>query len=254
MAQQAFVALKNVVVARGGIEILKGVSLAIPEGSITAVVGSSGAGKTTVLRVINGLTVPDSGSVTVADAGSLRNSSALRRHRRRTATVFQDHALIERLSALDNVMLGLADQRHPLSLSPWPGSMRLRAARALDDVGLLHRANQRVSRLSGGERQRVGVARALVRRPRLLLADEPFSSIDPAWARRIGQQFGELTKRTALTLVIVLHQIETALAMADQVIGLAGGRVAFRGSPQAFDSAAQQRLFCNEGVKEELHA
>jgi len=169
--------------------------------------------------------------------------AALREHRHRTATIFQDHALIDRLSAIDNVLLGLADQRHPLSPLPWSRAHRLRAAQALDEVGLLHRAWQRTAQLSGGERQRVGFARALVRRPRLLLADEPFASVDPSLVRHLSQDLRLAVLRSGMTLVIVLHQIETALAMADRIVGLADGTVAFSCRPQDFDTAAQARIF-----------
>lgn len=254
MADNTVMTLEDVFVTLGKTEILRGVSLTIPAGAITAVIGPSGAGKTTLLRVLNGLVTPDGGVVTAPDAGPLRHPVALRRHRQRTATVFQDHALIGRLSALDNVLLGLADQRHPLSLLPWSRTLRRRAAEALEDVGLLHCAHQPVFRLSGGERQRVGVARALARRPRLLLADEPFSAVDPVWAGRLGQNLRKAVDGAGLTLVVVLHQIETVRALADHVIGIVDGRVGFSGSSWDFDAAAERRLFRQKSMNEVIHA
>ena len=170
--------LENVTVRRGAAEVLRDLSIQIPAGRITAVVGRSGAGKTTLIHLLNGLIAPQHGQIVLSDFGALDSPAAMKRHRSRTATIFQDHALIERLTAIDNVLLGMADVRHPLSIWPWPTSVRRQAAEALEEVGLLHRANTRVMRLSGGERQRVGIARALVRGPDLLLGDEPFSSVD----------------------------------------------------------------------------
>ncbi len=242
-AAEPAIALEDVTVQRGGTVILRDLTLSFPAGSVTAIVGRSGAGKSTLIRTLNGLTAPSAGRVMVGGIGRLDGVQTLREHRRRTATIFQDHALIDRLPAMDNVLLGLADQRHPLSLLPWSRSFRLRAAQALDEVGLLHRAWQRTSQLSGGEQQRVGFARALVRRPRLLLADEPFASVDPSLVRHLSQELRLTVMKSGLTLVIVLHQIETALTMADRIVGLADGKAAFICRPQDFDGAAQARIF-----------
>jgi phosphonate transport system ATP-binding protein len=237
------IALENVTLQRGALDVLRGISLKISSGSITAVVGRSGVGKTTLIRALNGLVHPSSGSISISGIGPLDTARALKAHRRRTATVFQDHALIDRLPAIDNVLLGLADQRHPLSPLPWPTAMRRRAAEALDEVGLLDRATAWASRLSGGERQRVGLARALVRRPGLLLGDEPFASVDPTLVRHLSDELRRAVTRSGLTVVIVMHQIDTALALADRVIGLVDGRVGFDGPSDSFDTAAQADIF-----------
>ncbi len=237
------VTVEGLTVCRGGREILRDVSLNFEEGAVTAIVGPSGAGKTTLMGALNGLLPAASGSVSVARIGSLNDPKTLNEARRLTATIFQDHALIGRLPAIENVLLGLADLRHPLSLLPWPRSMRIRAAKALDDVGLLSKATVRISRLSGGERQRVGIARALVRQPRLLLGDEPFASVDPALARRLGGEFRSLVAMRGLTVILVLHQLELARTLADRIVGLTKGQVVFEGSPAAFDAAAERWVF-----------
>jgi phosphonate transport system ATP-binding protein len=237
------IALQDVTVRRGPNDVLHGISLDIHAGAITAVVGPSGVGKTTLICLLNGLLRPLSGTVAVAGVGALDNTAALREHRCRTGTVFQDHALIDRLPALDNVLLGLAERRHPLSPLRWPEEMVLRAAQALEEVGLLHRAGTRVSQLSGGERQRVGIARALVRRPQLLLADEPFASVDRTLVRQLSQELLATVARAGLSVVIVLHQIEIALAIADRIVGLSAGRIAYDGPAADFDADAQALVF-----------
>ena len=121
--------------------------------------------------------------------------------------------------------------------------VRRQAAEALEEVGLLHRANTRVMRLSGGERQRVGIARALVRKPELLFGDEPFSSIDLVLVRQMSATLRRTVARSGATIVVVLHQLETALALADWVVGLADGQIAFSGPVEAFGSTEQARVF-----------
>jgi phosphonate transport system ATP-binding protein len=223
--------------------VLRDMSLSFRQGTITAVVGRSGVGKSTLIGALNGLVRPVRGSIAMAEAGRLDDAKSLREARRRIATIFQDHALIDRLSAIDNVLLGLADTRHPLSPLPWPRSLRLRAARALEEVGLLGRATARAGELSGGERQRVGIARALVRQPHLLLGDEPFASVDPMLARQLGAEFRRLVVRNGLTVILVLHQIPLARSLADRIVGLADGRIAFDAAAD-FTAEAEDTVFC----------
>jgi phosphonate transport system ATP-binding protein len=234
---------ERLTVRRGGREVLRDISLAFEEGTITAIVGPSGVGKSTLIGALNGLIKPSRGAVFVAGAGRLDGAVALKEARRITATIFQDHALIGRLSAIENVLLGLADARHPLSLLPWPLRLRARAALALEEVGLLDRAMVRTDQLSGGERQRVGIARALVRRPRLLLGDEPFASVDPALAMRLGKEFRRLVVGRDLTVVLVLHQLHLARTLADRVVGLRAGRVAFDGTAADFGADEEKQIF-----------
>jgi phosphonate transport system ATP-binding protein len=236
------VELKNISVRRGEREILSGISTEIRPGTVTAIVGRSGVGKTTLLSVLNGLQHPCSGQILVGDSGPSKGEN-LGQSLPRTATVFQNHALIDRLSALDNVLLGLADSRHPLSILPWSREIKIRAAASLEQVGLLDRARSRVDRLSGGERQRVGLARALVREPRLLLGDEPFSSVDPIIGRQLGGMVRDLATLCGMTVVLVLHQLEMAFAFADRIIGLVDGRLAYDGAALEFDGKSRALVF-----------
>lgn len=246
------ITIENLTVKRDGRTILDNISLELGAGSITALVGPSGVGKTTLMSTLNGLLSPHTGAISMSGIGRLDQPRALREARRRTATVFQDHALIDRLPAIDNVLLGLADTRHPLSPLPWPKALRHRAALALDEVGLLDRATARTAQLSGGERQRVGIARALVRRPDFLLGDEPFASVDPALAHRLAGEFRHLVVRSGLTVVLVLHQLSMARSLADRIVALGNGRVVFDGAADDFDPQAEASVFHISTVSKEI--
>lgn len=216
--------LDQVTLHRGQHEVLHSVSMHIPKGAITAIVGRSGVGKTTLISALNGLLQPSDGEIRVDGMGALRDGGHLQEHRKRTSTVFQNHALIDRLSALDNVLLGLADQRHPLSPLPWPVDFQERALQALAKVQLLDRALTRVACLSGGE---------------------PFASVDPALLRQLGDTLRDQVDAAGLTVVLVMHQIDAALALADKVVALVDGRVAFDGAAADFDGEAQRQVFGN---------
>jgi len=235
--------VENLSVERDGRVVLRDVSADFEQGVVTAIVGPSGAGKTTLIHVLNGLVAPTRGGVRARAWGVLGDAAAWARQREGTATVFQDHALIGRLSALDNVLLGLVDRRSRLSAWPWSRAARRRAAQALADVGLLSHALDRVERLSGGEKQRVGVARALVREPQTLLGDEPFAALDPPRAGVLGADLRRLATHRGVAVVLVLHQIGLARALADRIVGLNDGRLRFEGPACLFDEDAEARVF-----------
>jgi phosphonate transport system ATP-binding protein len=245
------IAVDGLRVARGGRDVLADVSARFETGAVTVVVGRSGVGKSTLISVLNGLVEPSRGAVSVRGLGRLEDKAGWAQLRRQTATIFQDHALIGRLTAIDNVLLGLADQRHPLSLAPWSRAARDRAAQSLADVGMLDRAMSRVELLSGGERQRIGIARALTRRPRLLLGDEPFSALDLPLARQLGHDLRALATRDGVTVVLVLHQIALARVLADRIVGLNEGRIAFDGPAELFDAVAEREVFSYPPASEE---
>ncbi|MFL9823853.1 phosphonate ABC transporter ATP-binding protein [Rhodoplanes sp. SY1] len=216
-----------------GLTALQPTSLAFRPGEFTVLLGASGAGKSTLLRCLNGLVTPTGGDVIADGLGSIVvDRQALRRHRRRTGMVFQQHHLIGRLSALDNVLTGrLAAHGFFRSLLPLPRADRRLALAALDRVGLLDRALERADRLSGGQQQRVGIARAMAQEPTLVLADEPVASLDPGSAERVLSDLHRICREDGITAIVSLHQLAFARRFADRVIALAHGRVVHDGRP-----------------------
>ncbi len=200
-----------------------GADLAVSSGELVALVGESGGGKTTLLRLLAGLDTPDEGTVAIGGA----ERRGLARRDTRVAVVFQRPRLVGRLDALANVLAGRLGH-----LPRWRGiancwrDVDLRTAlEALDQVGLLDRAADRVDRLSGGEQQRVSIARALAQGPSILLADEPVSSLDPDNARKIVALLAGCAER-GLAVIASLHQPELAHAYARRVLRMKGGRLA----------------------------
>lgn len=227
-----------------GMTALHPTSLHFRQGEFTVLLGASGAGKSTLLRCLNQLTPSSGGSITVEGLGSLDNGRRLHEHRKHTGMIFQQHQLIGRQSALANVLLGRIGYHAAWrSLFPLPLVERRIALECLERVGLLHKALERADRLSGGQQQRVGIARALAQQPRLMLADEPVASLDPATSHKVLAQLRRIGHEDGITTVVSLHQVDLAQAYADRVIGLAHGRVVFDGAPAGLTPAAQQAIY-----------
>jgi cell division transport system ATP-binding protein len=204
----------------GGQEALKDVSFALEPGELAFLTGRSGAGKSTVLKLIPGIERPSAGSVLVNG----QNVGALKRHalpylRRNIGLVFQDQKLLYDRSVYDNVMLPLAFSAHP------PREAARRARAALDKVGLLARERANPVQLSGGEQQRLAIARAVVNRPALLVADEPTANLDTESAARILEIFVEFN-RVGVTVLIATHDPGLVARYGKRVLRLEGGRVA----------------------------
>lgn len=232
----------------GGLTALHPTSLHFKRGEFTVLLGASGAGKSTLLRCLNQLTPPSGGTITVEGLGSLDDRRRLHEHRKRTGMIFQQHQLIGRQSALANVLLGRIGYHAAWrSLFPLPLTERRIALECLERVGLLHKALERADRLSGGQQQRVGIARALAQRPRLMLADEPVASLDPATSHKVLAQLRRIGHEDGITTVVSLHQLDLAQTYADRVIGLAHGRVVFDGAPAGLTSATQQAIYQQTG-------
>lgn len=228
-----------------GVAALKPVTTTFEHGSFVVLLGPSGAGKSTLLRCLNALVRPTGGEVRDDRGESVTTSrSRLREHRRHTGMVFQQHHLIGRLSALRNVLIGrLGHYRLARSLWPMARGDRMLALRALDRVGLADRALERADRLSGGQQQRVGIARALVQMPRLILADEPVASLDPATAHRVLADLHRVCREDGISAIVSLHQIDLAREFADRVLGLANGAVVFDGAATSLGEADIARIY-----------
>lgn len=228
----------------GGVHALQRTSCAFGEGQFTVLLGSSGAGKSTLLRCLNGLVRPSAGRVIVGGGDDIADRRILRRHRQQTGMVFQQHHLIGRLSVLANVLMGRLGYHASLrTLLPWSRQEKELALAAIDRVGLIDHALKRADQLSGGQQQRVGMARALVQAPRILLADEPVASLDPATAERLLALMHDICKRDGLTAVVSLHQVEFARRFADRILGLSGGVVIFDGTPGQLSDDVVARLY-----------
>jgi phosphonate transport system ATP-binding protein len=228
----------------GGHEALRGISLKIRRGEVLVLLGRSGAGKSTLLRCINLLQVPTAGEVWFQGFGKLKGKGPIKEHRRRTGMIFQLHHLIGRQTALQNVLMGrLAYHSTFRSLFPLPRPDVELAMECLDRVGMTQKAMKRVDRLSGGERQRVGIARALAQQPRILLADEPVASLDPATAESVLNLLCRISKEDGLTVILSLHQIEFACRFGERIVGLADGEIVFDGTPRDLTDSPLEEIY-----------
>jgi phosphonate transport system ATP-binding protein len=220
----------TVVRSRNTPPVLKGVSLSVDRGEKVAILGPSGAGKTTLFRAINGFVPIQSGSISV-DGVSVQalRGKRLRQLRRHIAVVSQRHDLVDRLRVYQNVMagaLGRWSSMHALRFLLWPNAEELREAEnALRRVGIAHKLRERTSDISGGEHQRVAIARALIQQPTLLLADEPIASLDPDLSDQVLALLCSVADESGFALVCSLHQQEYAYKFFDRVVRIQHGRV-----------------------------
>ena len=225
---------------------LDDVSFVVDPGEFVALLGPSGAGKSTLFRCVTRLVAPDTGVVRVLGRDmSALDGQELRLARRDVGLIFQQFNLIGRLSAMDNVLAGRMGHASTLRvmLRQFTRADRQLALAALDRVGLLERAGQRADSLSGGQQQRVAIARVLAQQARLLLADEPVSSLDPQSAENVLGILRSIARETGIAVVCALHQVDLARRYADRVVALRGGRKLLDVSVNAFDQNAFQELY-----------
>ncbi len=224
---------------RSGDKALTEVNMTIPKGQVVALIGPSGAGKSTLIRCVNRLVEPTQGTISLADTQITQlNSSQLRSARRRMGMIFQDYALIDRLSVMENVLSGYLGYTGfwRSFLRRYPQDVIAEAFRLLERVGLEAFIDKRADELSGGQRQRVGIARALLQNPQILLVDEPTASLDPKTSRQIMRLIKELCAERQLSAIINIHDVSLAQQFADRIIGLKSGQVVFDGQPEALDT------------------
>lgn len=229
-----------------GTKALDNVTLEVAHNHFTALIGASGAGKSTLLRILNGLVKPEQGSVWSGDIDlSQASPNQVRRVQRSTGMVFQQFNLIRRRSALENVLAGrlgaLPSWRSSLRL--YPKADRELSMHLLERVGLADYAWQRADTLSGGQQQRVGIARALAQKPKVILADEPISALDPKSAEQVMQLLYSIHHEDGIAVIASLHILDTVRAYADRVIGLRQGQVLFDGTPAELSDDVAAALF-----------
>ena len=212
---------------KNGTHALKGVSFNVKRGEFISILGPSGSGKTTLLRSINGLESIETGEILFNK--SKINTNSLPEVQRKTGMIFQEFNLVNNLSSINNVLTGLLNSSSKfLSMFYlFTKEQKLNALQALDTVGLLEKSYSRVDELSGGQRQRVGIARAIIKKPILLLADEPVASLDPKAALATMQLLKMINKEFNITILCNLHQVELASKFSDRVIGLSNGSIVF---------------------------
>ncbi|MFP8955456.1 phosphonate ABC transporter ATP-binding protein [Natrialbaceae archaeon A-CW3] len=236
-----------------GDQALDGVSVTVGGQETVAVIGPSGAGKSTFLRCINRLVEPTDGSVQL-DGTEITSLSKreLRHARRDMGMVFQEYGLVERLTVMENVLSGRLGYT-----STWAAFRRLfsnsdidAAYETLERVGLEGYENKRADELSGGQRQRVGIARAIIQRPKILLVDEPTSSLDPETSHAVMKLLVEAAEEESIPVLINIHDVKLAETYADRVVGITDGSVVFDGPPSDLDEQFLDEIYRSESANE----
>ena len=214
------ITLRNITKSFGTLQVLKGIDLQIEKGEVVSIVGPSGAGKTTLLQIMGTLDTPDTGSVLICDTDvtQLSQKEMARFRNQHLGFVFQFHQLLPEFTALENVMIPA------LIANRSQKETKERAKELLDFLGLSDRAEHKPNELSGGEKQRVAVARALMNKPSVILADEPSGSLDSKNKAELHQLFFDLRDQLGQTFVIVTHDEALAL-LTDRTIYLKDGMI-----------------------------
>jgi len=238
-----------------GTKALNNVSFTVEDGEFLVIIGLSGSGKSTLLRCINRLVEPTSGQI-ILDGEDITAAqpAQLRRLRRDIGMIFQQFNLVKRISVMRNVLTGRLGYVNPwLSLlGIFPKEERDRAKRALQTVGILDKANNRADALSGGQQQRVGIARALMQEPKILLADEPVSALDPATSHSVLNYIEQINRDQKVTVLCSLHFLSLARTYATRIIALKDGYMMFDGSPKEIDEARFQEIYGEEAIEVEI--
>ena len=226
-----------------GTEALKGVDLKINKGEFVSILGPSGSGKTTLLRSINGLENIDDGEIFLDNKKIDR--IYLPEVQKKTGMIFQEFNLVNNLSTINNVLSGLLNSSSKfLSMFYlFTRAQKLEALQSLETVELLDKAYSRADELSGGQRQRVGIARAIIKKPLLLLADEPVASLDPKASNLIMSLLKKINKEFNITILCNLHQIELATQYSDRIVGLLDGEIMFDELTQDINKANINQIY-----------
>jgi phosphonate transport system ATP-binding protein len=238
-----------------GTRALSDVSFDVAPGEFLVIIGLSGSGKSTLLRCINRLIPPTSGRIIFQGRDvTAATREELREIRRRIGMIFQQFNLVKRVSVLTNVLSGRLGYLPPVwaPLNYFPLSVVEQAAANLERVGILQKAFSRADALSGGQQQRVGIARALMQEPRLILADEPVASLDPALSHTILRYLEELNRKDGITVLCCLHFLSLARRYGTRILALKAGRIVFEGLPREIDEARFKEIYGHEAVEVEI--
>lgn len=225
---------------------INGVNLEIEEGKITGIIGRSGSGKSTLLRMINRLIEPTEGTIEFNDTIITDiKGKALRKWRSECAMIFQQFNLVDRLDVLTNVLIGSLGRNYSfLNLFGYfSKEEKINALRNLNRFELTEKSLQRSGTLSGGQQQRVAIARALMQKPKILLADEPISSLDPKNSKRVMDDMLKINREDGITIICNLHSLEIAKKYCDRLIGLSEGKVVFDGKPNDLTADISKKLY-----------
>jgi phosphonate transport system ATP-binding protein len=232
----AVLAIRNASKTFGPRRALDGVTLEVAKGEMIALIGPSGSGKSTLLRSISALQTIDAGAGRIEAFGGPvqengRIAGDVRKTRTRIGMIFQQFNLVGRLSLFTNVALGSLGRIDRVRglFGLWPAETKTAAMAALSRMGVAEYAGQRANTLSGGQQQRGAIARALVQRAKIILADEPVASLDPVSARRVMEALRDLNRQDGLTVVVTLHQVDYALRYCDRVVALKAGKMVYDG-------------------------
>jgi phosphonate transport system ATP-binding protein len=232
-----------------GDKALQGIDLEVPAGQVMALIGPSGAGKSTLIRCINRLVEPTSGRIALnGNEITSLGSGGLRRARRRMGMIFQEFALVERLTVMENVLSGRLGYVGfwRSYFRKFPAADVAEAFRVLERVGLGEHCDKRADELSGGQRQRVGIARALLQNPDILLIDEPTASLDPKTSRQVMRLLVEICAERQLAAIINIHDVMLAQLFVQRIVGLRQGSIVFDGAPNALTSDVLTRIYGEE--------
>jgi phosphonate transport system ATP-binding protein len=230
-----------------------GVDLEIPEGQMVGIIGRSGAGKSTLLRMINRLIDVSDGSIEYCGAPvSALKGQALRDWQRDCAMIFQQFNLVPRLDVITNVMLGRLNRRSTVLslLQIFSEQEQLMALEALEQLDIAQTASQWAQTLSGGQQQRVAIARALMQEPKMILADEPIASLDPRNAQIVMDSLRSINEEHGITVITNLHTLDTARNYCERIVGMAGGRVVFDGTPDDLTTDVAREIYGADGLAE----
>ena len=233
----------------GSPEILKGINFEVEENDFFAIIGPSGAGKSTLIRCINRLVEPNSGKIYFkGNEITGMSNRQLRIVRRDIGMIFQEFNLIDRMSVMDNVLSGRLGYTGNLRsfFTIFPRKEIEKALNLLDRVGLRDQVDKRADELSGGQRQRVGIARALIQGPKLLLLDEPTSSLDPKISREIMSLIKEMAKELNVPCLCNIHDVQLAMEFCNKIIGIKDGVKMFDGSTESLNKQKLDEIYLME--------